>query len=81
MKRSEQGAGVAVRAVERWIVQVATGRATMSQRSMAVLARRGITLSTVRRIAKAHNVHVVQLTDDAGHALLAASRSPFRVIC
>ena len=66
---------------ERWIESVATGKATMSQRKLTSVERHGGGLSGVKAVAVARGVHLVQLTDDQGDMLTAASRHPFAEVC
>lgn len=63
-----------------WLDAVRSGKVTMSQRSRkSVDARGGLAAAT--RAAKARGVHLVELTDDKGNKLIAASRHPFKAIC
>lgn len=66
---------------QRWIAGVADGTFTMSQRKRSAVEARGGGLTAVRRLAEANGVHLLLLTDDRGAELVAASRSPFQVIC
>lgn len=66
--------------LSRWIDSVARGAATMSQRAVSsVDAHGGIDQAVT--LAQARGVHLVQLTDDTGKLLLAASRHPFKTLC
>ncbi len=70
---------------ERWVATrldaVVEGRLTMSQRRVTSIARYGGGLEAVKAMAIARGVHLLQLVDDKGDALVAASLSPFRVLC
>lgn len=66
--------------LSQWLDDVAAGSATMSQRSLASIARNG-GLDAAVRAARARKVHLVKLTDDTGKVLIAASRHPFRTLC
>lgn len=66
--------------LSQWLGGVADGSATMSQRKLSVIERK-VGLAAARRAARARGVHLVQLTDDRGEALIAASRDAFTVIC
>ena len=66
---------------ERWLAGVADGTFTMSQRRLSAVETLGGGLAAVRRAAEAKGVHLLLLTDDEGVELVAASRSPFTVIC
>lgn len=63
-----------------WLDAVKDGRATMSQRSKKSVEARG-GLAMAASAAKARGVHLVELTDDRGNKLIAASRHPFKTIC
>ena len=65
---------------EAWLDSVASGEATMSQRAMTTIDARG-GLDAVIAAATARGVHLVQLTDDKGKVLIAASREPFVTLC
>ncbi len=64
-----------------WLDAVACGAATMSQRKLSSVERRGGGLDVVKALAAERGVHLVLLTDDKGNELLAASQHPFQVIC
>jgi len=66
--------------MEGWIEAVASGAATMSQRKRASIEAHG-GLSAAVAAARAKGVHLVELTDDKGEVLIAASREPFRTLC
>lgn len=63
-----------------WLNRVAAGELTMSQRAMTVVEAKG-GVEPVIAAAKARGVHLVQLTDDTGKVLIAASVEPFTVLC
>ncbi len=67
--------------VATWLDAVVDGRLSMSQRRVTSIARYGGGLDAVRTMAIARGVHLVQLVDDKGEALVAASLSPFEVLC
>lgn len=75
----------AVNPAERWVATwldaVVEGRLTMSQRRVTSIARYGGGLEAVKAMAIARGVHLLQLVDDKGDALVAASLSPFQVLC
>ena len=64
----------------KWLDAVATGKSTMSQRSLASVERHGGGLDAVAAVATEKRVHLVLLTDDKGVQLVAASVHPFRVL-
>ncbi len=64
-----------------WLDAVASGRLSMSQRRLCTVERRGGGLEAVRAAAQARGVHLLLLEDDHGQQLVAASLTPFRVIC
>lgn len=65
---------------EEWLESVASGVNTMSQRKLSSIQKQG-GLDAVKRIAEKKGVHLVQITDDKGDELVAASVNPFTVIC
>jgi hypothetical protein len=66
--------------LEEWISAVANGRLTMSQRSLSWVETRGGTATAIS-VARSSGVHLVQLTNDEGKAIVAASLHPFEVLC
>ncbi|UAK25673.1 hypothetical protein [Sphingomonas nostoxanthinifaciens] len=66
--------------VDRWLDAVRDGTATMSQRSRTSIDTHG-GLDVAIAAAKARGVHLVQLTDDKGRLLVAASLEPFETLC
>lgn len=66
--------------IEAWLDGVVGGKSTMSQRVMSSIESHG-GLEPVVAAARARGVHLVQLTDDHGRALVAASLHPFHVLC
>jgi hypothetical protein len=81
-----EGAGVmaSIKAGDGWIAAwldaVQDGSASMSQRRRSTIDNNG-GLEGVIAAAKKRNVHLVELTDDKGNLLVAASRLPFRSLC
>ena len=67
-------------AFEEWVQSVASGDATMSQRNIRWVEANGGPEMLVT-VAKRHAIHIVQLTDDKGNQLFAASKSPFTTLC
>ena len=65
---------------ESWLDRVKDGTLTMSQRTVRSIEENS-GMAAVRRIAKSKGVHLVQLTDDKGKELVAASKHPFKTIC
>ena len=64
---------------EEWVNLVATGKATMSQRNARWVEANGGEAKLIEA-ARRRGVHLVQLTDDKGKKLLAASKEPFRTL-
>ena len=64
----------------KWLDAVQQGSATMSQRARTAIDRHG-GLPAAIAAAEARDVHLVELTDDKGKLLVAASRHPFRSLC
>ncbi len=62
-----------------WLDALQDGRATMSQRSRSAVERNGGVAEAIAA-AEARGVHLVELTDDEGKILIAASRHPFRTL-
>ena len=67
--------------VEQWLDAVRRGATSMSQRKLKRLEDFPGGVSAVRRLAKKKGVHLLLLTDDKGVELVAASSSPFKIIC
>lgn len=67
-------------ALADWLSSVTSGEATMSQRGVRWVEAQG-GLDAVIDAAKARGVHLVQLTDDTGKVLIAASLHPFKALC
>ena len=63
-----------------WLDAVAVGANTMSQRKLSVIEKRG-GLRAVKNLAKERGVHLLQIEDDKGDRIIAASTKPFKVIC
>lgn len=66
--------------IETWLDAVASGAATMSQRKRESIEAHG-GLEAAIAAARAKGVHLIQLTDDKGNILVAASRQPFHTLC
>ncbi len=66
--------------IDGWLDDVVSGKSTMSQRVMSSIDAHG-GLDRVVTAARARGVHLVQLTDDHGKELVAASLHPFRTLC
>lgn len=66
---------------DEWLDSVANGISTMSQRKLSSISKRGGGIEYVKTIAKQKGVHLLQITDDKGNELVAASVNPFTVIC
>ena len=66
----------------RWMTRWLDGvdASSMSQRRLTSIERHG-GLDRLADAARRRGVHLVRLTDDAGHELVAASRHAFHVIC
>ncbi len=67
--------------LEAWLDAVARGELTMSQRSLSTVERAPGGLDALVAAARQRGLHLLRLTDDAGRELLAASRTPFEVLC
>lgn len=67
--------------VATWLDAVVDGRVTMSQRRATAIAQHGGGVDAVKAMAVERGVHLVQLVDSEGDVLVAASLSPFKVIC
>ncbi|WP_419809190.1 hypothetical protein [Sphingomonas sp.] len=64
----------------RWLDAVQSGAATMSQRKLSsIVANGGIEQAIAA--ARRREVHLVELIDDKGAALVAASKHPFQTLC
>lgn len=66
---------------EEWLDSVANGSSTMSQRKLTSVQKQGGGIDSIRQIAEQKGVHLLQITDDKGNELVAASVNPFTVIC
>jgi hypothetical protein len=64
-----------------WLDPVVDGRLAMSQRRLTSIEKYGGSVESVKAMAIARGVHLMQLTDDKGDVLVAASLKPFQVIC
>lgn len=67
-------------AFDAWISSVASGTATMSQRNLKWVEANG-GMAKLVETAKNRGIHLVQLTDDKGNQLVAASREVFETLC
>ena len=65
---------------DAWMSKVASEPASMTQRKVDSVKAKGGGVVMLKRSAKAHGVHLVQLTDDRGVVLIAASGKPFKVL-
>ena len=65
---------------ESWVSAIATGAATMSQRTFKWVEANG-GIDQLVAIATRQGVHLVKLTDDKGNNLLAASQNLFVTLC
>ena len=63
-----------------WLDAVKDERAAMSQRSRSSVDRNGGIAAAIAA-AEARGVHLLELTDDEGKILIAASRHPFSTLC
>ncbi len=66
--------------VADWLDGVVDGKTTMSQRAMSSIEAHG-GIDHAIEAARRRGVHLVQLTDDRGRTLVAASLKPFRTLC
>ncbi len=66
--------------VNKWLDSVVDGSATMSQRKLSSVEKHG-GLRAAKALAREKKVHLVQLEDDKGNELVAASLKPFKVLC
>lgn len=63
-----------------WLHAVRDGRSSMSQRTRkSIDAHGGMAVAAVE--ARKRNLHLLELTDDKNRTLIAASGSPFKIIC
>ncbi len=63
-----------------WLDSVADDSNTMSQRKLSSIEKRG-GLEIVKSLAQERDVHLLQIEDDKGNELIAASKKPFKIIC
>ncbi len=66
--------------MEEWIGAVASAERTMSQRALSTVEKNG-GLAKAVATARLRGVHLLQLTDDTGSEVIAASCHPFKVLC
>lgn len=64
----------------KWLDAVQDGRATMSQRALSAIERQA-GLPAAIAAAKSRGLHLMELTDDQGKILIAASPHPFKALC
>jgi hypothetical protein len=67
--------------VTEWLKGVADESKTMSQRKLSSVERHGGGMKAASKIAKSKGVHLLLLKDEKGTELVAASKTPFKVIC
>lgn len=72
---------VTVRWAMEWLVAVADGSLTMSQRKLSTITARPGGLSVVQAVAEQQGVHLAVIVDDHGEQLVVASRHVIRVLC
>jgi len=65
---------------KKWLDSVVDGSSTMSQRKTSSVEKHGGGIKTLKRQAKQRGVHLIQLEDDKGNNLIAASLKPFKVL-
>jgi hypothetical protein len=80
MAKIDDAAEANARWMESWIGSVATGEASMSQRKRTSIDAHG-GIDAAIAAARSKGVHLVQLTDDKGDILVAASREPIDTLC
>ena len=66
--------------IEASLASVRNGDVSMSQRKLTSVEAHG-GLDAAVEAAQAQGVHLLQLTDDHGDILIAASLHPFRALC
>ena len=66
--------------IAKWLDAVRDGRSTMSQRSRTVIDARG-GVEMAKSEARKRGVHLVELTNDKGRKLIAASNIEFKALC
>lgn len=59
---------------------VADGTFTMSQRKLSTIEKWG-GIKGIKKLAEKRNVHLLQVEDDKGIELIAASVKPFKITC
>ena len=64
----------------KWMSDVCGRPASMTQRKLSSIESKGGGLRTLKKHAKANGVHLLQLTDDKGDVLVAASTKAFHVL-
>lgn len=63
-----------------WLDAVADGYAGVSQRAVSAIDRHG-GIDAAILAARSRNIHLVEMIDDSGKRLIAASRRPIRALC
>ncbi len=66
--------------VGAWLDAVADGFQSASRRPVSMIERHG-GLEAAIAAARSRNVHLMEIVDDSGKRLVAASRTPFRELC
>jgi hypothetical protein len=67
--------------IGEWLNGVVDGSKTMSQRKLSSVEKRGGGIGVARKVAKSKGLHLLLIIDDKGTKLVAASKTPFKVIC
>jgi len=80
MTRATRGSPTAEAWCDNWMDTLAANPASMTQRKLDSVRAKGGGLSVLKRSAKAHGVHLLQITDDRGVELIAASTHPFKIL-
>ena len=79
VRASTGGSGSQSEWAESWLEDVAQGKLSMSQRKLSRIEER-CGIDELKRMATSRGVHLLQLTDDKGVVLVAASMHPFTVL-
>ena len=66
--------------VAQWLSAVADGRRSMSQRKLSSIEKHTGSIELVKAVARDLKVHLVQLVNDKGNLLVAASKHECKVI-
>lgn len=67
--------------VAQWLDDVVDGSKTMSRRTVATVIDKVGSVKALAILARERGVHLLQLEDDRGAVLIAASLKPFKVVC